>query len=362
MTLEGRTREELWIMYKNSIFKENGDLQEILLPNDIFKRINALELKGNHKAFGFMVYAFSKYSILMNQPHPMSLIQEQWGYSPNTRTLQPVVKKGGILDKTGLTETIIEGLDTRNRSFSKTESTKVQYKRPLYDVDISQGNFFRVLVEPMLACMINAKELGVLAFYIYSFICLYAQYKAIGSKDLYKMIPIATKFISDGLGISETTVKKYINKLEEYGLISRFKTPVTKIKDYSLDDANKILPLTKCPNCFPTIPEQATDSIPNSIPKPKHTRANQVIKQKQPVVYSHHSADISKQQEQSMRVIIEIKRLERLEELNVESLKRIIDKWAEKISPKMLDELNNRLEELKEKSIKDFEMKECASI
>lgn len=346
MSLLSNSKEELWVKYQKYRFSEVGDLQEILLPNDIFTRINALKVGRNHKALAFVVYAFSKFTKITNNPHPMLRIQELWGYSCKTRSLLSTVKKGGVLDKAGLTESTIQGLGSRERLFLNTEATKIEYKKPLYDVDTSKGKFFRVLVEPMLACMINAKELGVKGFYVYAFICLQAQYKAFGTNDLYRMTPIATKFISDGLGLSPTTVKNVLNQLDEFGLIRRIKTPITKIQGYTLEDANKILPLTVCPDCFPTIPEQATESITNSVPKPRHTKKSKQ-KEKQYVTNSHHPIVTSKEEEASMHVYMELQRLERRQELTVEALEKIITRSTGKVTPKMLEELNNRLEKLK---------------
>lgn len=340
MQLTIQSKEELWIAYQKYRFKENGDLQEILLPNDIFKKIEGLAVVGNHKAFGFMVYAFSKFTKITNQPHPMAMIQELWGYSSSTRSLQPIVKKGGVLDKAGLTETKIQGLASRDKAFSKTTSNKVQFKRPLYDVDKDKGKFFRVFVEPMLACMINKKDLGVKAFYVYAFICFHAQIKAFGTNDVYKRTPIATKFISEGLGISATTVKGVLNQLEEFGLISRIKTPVTKIQDYNLDDANKILPLPECPDCFPPIPEQATESMPMSIPKPMLTKTTQ--KTKQNVINRNTPAVSSKEGKEKMLFIMEVKRVERQQSLTIEALEKIIASFTGKISHQELNELKEQ--------------------
>lgn len=349
MTLTNQSKEELWIKYRRYKFKENSDLQEILLPNDIFIRFKELKNCGKHRAFGFALYTFSKFAIMTNHLHSMTMIQQLWGYSSSTRTLQPIVKKGGILDEAGLTETIIQGLDSRERLFLDTKSTKIYFKRPVYDVDTSKGKFFRVFVEPMLACMINAKELGVMAFYVYAFICFKAQTKAFGTNNLYTMTPIATKFISEGLGISVTTVKSILNKLEEFGLILRIKTPVTKIQDYNLDDANKILPLTECPKCFPPIPEQATVSKPMSIPKPKLTKPTQRTNIKQNVFNRHSPAirsEEDKEANQKMLLYMEVKRVKGQQSLTTESLDKIIARFVGKISTQDLNELKEEYKRL----------------
>lgn len=78
---------EFWGKYsylrKNS--KTNKSL-EILIPNDIFKKINDLrddngkEVSSSHKCFAFAVYAFCKATNAKGTYQKISDIKETWGY------------------------------------------------------------------------------------------------------------------------------------------------------------------------------------------------------------------------------------------------------------------------------------------
>jgi hypothetical protein len=281
MHLERKTREELWEMYHDFVNGKDGKTLEILIPNYFFEFINDLDISGPHKAFAFTTWVFSKFAMLVNRPHPIYKLKELWGYSKDAKSLDYITKKGGLLDQLFLTETVIEGLSEEQRVLLGETSNKIQYKKPLDDVDTSKGFFFRVFAEPMLACMINSQELGAIAFYIYSFICYRAQFQARYSKSLYEMTPLSTSYIAKGLGLSEGTVKRFKKSLIKYGLVMSYNSQIEIKTTYTMDDANKLLPKRECSGCFPEISKQkliSPASIPNVIHDSRHKGKQEKIK------------------------------------------------------------------------------------
>lgn len=319
MNISDKSKEELWEMYQQFVIGEDGEPLEILIPNDIFEFINYLDIPGKHKAFAFLTWSFSKFTMKIKRPHQISMVKELWGYNSRNKSLDYLIKKDGFLDEVFLTETVVEGLDSHIRSSLNEESNKIQYKKPLYDVNTEQGKgkFFRVFAEPMLACMINNKELGINAFYVYCFICRKAQLQAINDMTvLYKMTSLSPNFIAMGSGLAESTVKKVLDKLDEYGLINRYKTPITVKSLYTMKDANKLLPYPKCNNpekCFPTIEKHEELKIEASIPDVIHKQSKPTRKQKQsptePEIYPKPYKG-TKDEQMKLENFMEIKRLE----------------------------------------------------
>lgn len=251
---------EIWQKYSMLLFNEKGKSQDLFLPNDIFKRINSLDIPSTQKAFAFSLYAFVKNTTHKGYCHKISQIKELWGYSPNNKSLNDLVKKDGILDKLGLMRTVIKGIDTNLGYFIEESSTKIQYKEVVYDVDGNKGNFFRVKPEMMLGCISKNQELGPVGFYIYCFICMQCQFKGSGK---YEWEHIAVSYISRGLGLSERTVKRYLISLLKHGFIltkKSYKSKGSSNQIYSIYDANRYIPAIECKAIFEN-QEQDTNKI-----------------------------------------------------------------------------------------------------
>lgn len=245
---------EFWEKYtylrKNSKSKKS---LEILIPNDIFKKINDLrnindkELSGSHKCFAFAIYALCKVMNSKGTYKKISEIKELWGYSSANKSLNELIKRDGILDKSGITSTKTIGLDELGRDAIQEKSTKIQYKVIEYVIDTEKGKFFKMYSDIMLGCMLENKKLGATAFYIYAFICYKCQMKGIGiSKGNYAWEYLSSSYISVCLKLSEGTVKTNLKALLKYKMINTKKTYRSKSEEgYSIFDANQFLPCTE---------------------------------------------------------------------------------------------------------------------
>ena len=121
--------------------KDNKPL-EVFIPNGIFKKLNSLDIHGKQKAFALALYVFYKVTKSKGYRFKIKDVKEFWGYNPDNKSLNDLVKRDGILDKAGITKTITEGMDSLDRSLYEEKATKIQYKDIVYDVDITKGKFF----------------------------------------------------------------------------------------------------------------------------------------------------------------------------------------------------------------------------
>lgn len=232
--------EKFWSNYCNLIFTDAGESVEVFIPNDLFKIINQLEISGKQKAFAFSLYVLSKISITKGYWYTISEIKELFGYSKKNKSLDKLIKKNGILDEIGLTKTVIKGLDRIDGSNIGVKSTKIQYKEVVYGADI-KSNFFKVYIEVMFGCLLKNKELGIIGFYIYSFLCLQCQINHKKIDGNYHWCRVPYSYISTGTGISETEVKSVIEKLKFYEFVQTKRNSVGKKDRYSALDANSYL-------------------------------------------------------------------------------------------------------------------------
>lgn len=145
----------------------------LLLPNDLFKKNNDLDIPAEHKAFANSMYPLVKLTNWKRKHLTISKIKELWGYAPHNKTLNKLVKSGGILDSNGITRTVVQGIK------ETSGATKLQYKEITFDIDIKRG-FFRVDPEIMLFSMTESKKVGTIGFTIYMFLCKAAQVQGKG--------------------------------------------------------------------------------------------------------------------------------------------------------------------------------------
>lgn len=234
----GEFRNKYYFMTQN--YKSDRPL-DLLLPNDIFSRINSLSISGNHKAFAFALYCTVKATTSREAPHhlPISELKELWGYASTNKTLNPLIKKDGILDKAGLLVTKTVGISNEVASITGVSYSKITSKEVVHDVDFRNGNFFSIPAEVMLISMFNHNRLGTVGFYIYSFICLASQLRHNRWSEL------SANYISNGTGISESSIKAYLKELLSFKfiLIRSGKNIMDDYGDFLGNETNMFLPV-----------------------------------------------------------------------------------------------------------------------
>jgi hypothetical protein len=180
----------------------------LFLPNDLFKKLNGLQVSAQQKAFAFSMYCLIKLTNWKKRPMPITSIKKLWGYSPVNKSLNKLVKSRGVLDAQGITTTLTQGVKENKGN------TKFQYKEIVYDIDQERG-FFKVDPEIMLFSMFESEKVGPIGFTIYCFLCKATQVQGKG-KNIAKA---SYTYIANGTGLSEKTVRTYIKSLEKLGLI-----------------------------------------------------------------------------------------------------------------------------------------------
>lgn len=210
--------QEFWKENHHLLFTNEEKYHEIFVPKDIFHIINnTLTVNGSQKAFIFCAYCLVKFvdnfcGVWLTNPD----IKELWGYRRDNKDLDKILKRGGIMDKIGLTETKTEGIDSSEFKIFNVHSNKIQHKRIKYNETKSDIGFFRINALALMECMVNP-QLGAVAFTIYSFICNSHYIQGRGSMVAYAKL--STGYIKDGTGISKRTIEKYISALKQAGLL-----------------------------------------------------------------------------------------------------------------------------------------------
>lgn len=225
----------------------------IHLPNEIFKDLQKNIKSPKHLAFAYSyyyavnyLYRYSKYNIKRYTQQDLKAIL---GYNKDNKRIDYIVKKGGILDTMGYTQTVqdypIENwLDVDNKPTFLMYS---EYKKENYDElkqvglhndrhyfvkypvkafyrtkeaeqdGVMDGTFYEtsrthgIPVADFLLCM-SHEEIGTLGFYLYG----YLKHKIDWYKGYFKQ---SLELIAEATGLSKNTVIKYKNTLEKHGLI-----------------------------------------------------------------------------------------------------------------------------------------------
>lgn len=226
----------------------------------LHKLVESKKLKNNHISFAFSylylqnyMFRYAKYDQFVPQTGE---IKEMLGYSPTQQALDYIIKKGGLLDKEGMTSTIFDfpviqewednqPVITMLSSFNEMTSgygsqwrkergikTNQSCKFPVYafvgenekfngefSLNNQGGSFFELSnttkldVKTFLYCMSNS-DLESTGFYLYSYLkwkcdCIEGEIYGIGYERLARET-----------GLKVTTVKKYIKLLRQYNLVS----------------------------------------------------------------------------------------------------------------------------------------------
>ncbi|QSO52327.1 hypothetical protein JZ785_26995 [Alicyclobacillus curvatus] len=235
----------------------------IFVPNEIFTDFTAAFESTPHIAFAFSyyylilyLYYFTKYDAGRWNKFDVKTIKEILGYSRTDKKLDYIIKKNGILDEIGYTESNtdypieriwgdieelsvphIERTDNKEISFvtysglldetksrlHKEYGNPPRIKVPLkgFDRDCDEyegcGTFFsfehttRVSVEVFLKCMTD-ESLGPVGFYLYSWLKYKCEYYG---GDFVQTLPD----ISHATGMARSTLNKYLQALEGNNMI-----------------------------------------------------------------------------------------------------------------------------------------------
>lgn len=239
---------------KNILIPNDND--KVYIPNEIFDdffkqgKIKPL----SHAAFGYSYYCLVSYlfryckyggDVLFHQPTLKTIL----GYSPKHKGINKLIKKDGILDEIGYTETIRDiplrliwndrdiefemysDMDDDMKSImGLTKNFKIKYPvKAFYRTEesckegIRDGTFYEIHNTHEFDVNVFIElisHVGVIGFYLYQFFKhknnLYGEYK----KSVEELI-IETR-------ISNTTLNKYIKGLEEIGHLKVIRQPFIK--------------------------------------------------------------------------------------------------------------------------------------
>lgn len=222
----------------------------IQMPNEIFTDLKQNMDTGSHIAFAYTYYYYStylyrycKYIDDEGDKVTQNVIKEILGYSPANKKVNYIIKKGGILDTIGYTETTndypmayefeedtiiqfttvselkdqLESMNNRNFRIKKPLKAFYRSVRAMADDELT-GTFYGVenthrmeseQFERVLSMGINPCT----AFYILGYI----KHK----NDIYRTgYQRSSERLGEELGFSDKTIRKYTEKLEKARLIS----------------------------------------------------------------------------------------------------------------------------------------------
>lgn len=234
---------------------------EVGIPNFLFNELNELvvkkKLKSTHIGFAYSYIYFitymARYAKYEHFVPSTKEIKELLGYTPTNKTLDYIIKKDGVLDKAGITKTLDdfpviatwedERLDITFASelyydlmdFKKERNINAQTtcKIPSYGFYDNprlwgtgkpyNGTFFKTYFETGIDftlidfrifayCMANPQELGVNAFYLYS----YLKHK----NDVFGGYNATSQRLADETGLSQRTLEKYRDNMRSYNMMN----------------------------------------------------------------------------------------------------------------------------------------------
>lgn len=257
-------------MSKNIITKQ--ELQEVLkfdkeyenyllMPNEIIEKLvkckeledsTAIAVAYSYTYLITWLYRYAKYGVMTFEETAVKAMKKMLGLSPTNNTYDYIIKKGGVLDQLDITKTLsmtqapIQAWNSEEHDFEFPEFTlfaeleeeskaiilngqtmkKRTMKYPVMALDTREpiegfecnGTFngggkdyaHMIPMEAFIKCMSNP-ELGVTAFYVYSFIR--ARY---GKND---SVQISLNGITTHSGVKATSRDKYLKLLKQYGMI-----------------------------------------------------------------------------------------------------------------------------------------------
>lgn len=229
--------------------------EKIFIPNEIFKDLKENIIKPTvHVAFAYCyyylisyLYRYCKYLNDKNELLSQQDIKEILGYAQDYKVVDYLIKKGGVLDGIGYTESTgvypihwilndekelddfytSQDLKESNAARTTINNRNYKIKYPLkafhrYKVDfqsgVRNGTFFRVenthMIQPFVFMKaMEHKEIGCIGFYLYGY--LKRKSESFGNERYDVTWP---RLINE-TGLSSATLDRYIKRLEKKGFI-----------------------------------------------------------------------------------------------------------------------------------------------
>jgi hypothetical protein len=248
-------------------YREHDKYGKVFIPNNIFRMLSTDEelknknSKNTAEAYCYLylnawLYRNAKYGCMRDDMTEVGALKEIIGLSAKNKGFNYVIKKGGVLDRLGLTRTLNfkeapleyswenEVLEFFNQeeqdSFKHPQQVEDEklyrkstrnktFKYPIFaleneDGEYGEGTFFGninnthfVDFEIFVECMINHK-LGCTAFYIYSFLSHKCDVAA-------GRIEISVDTITKQTGINKTIRDIALHGLKAFRLLTCFPAP-----------------------------------------------------------------------------------------------------------------------------------------
>jgi hypothetical protein len=212
----------------------NIDKDDIMIPNDIFDRINRMKLQADiHKPLVFCFYvtllvsnSFRNKDDFLNDKAnnasemliSNSQLKELWSYSADNKKIDYIVKKNGEMDNVGLTENLKGG-----------------YRHIKYRASFQKGKFFKI-PQMLLFYFIDNEELDTVAFAIYCLIKMKIQTTQTEQTGL--KIPVG--YFKSMFDLANDTIINAYKKLERHNLIGiEYGNIIDGYGDFIQHDENK---------------------------------------------------------------------------------------------------------------------------
>ena len=223
------------------LLQYNDHQNKIYIHNEIFEDLKPLYEKGSsHVAFAYSyyylicwLYRYAKYGELHID---VKLIKEILGYNATNKKLDYLIKKGGLLDEIGLTETstdypllwtfenedleftMLSDFDDEIRKYyyqQKGKNYKVKIPVKALSRNGENGTFYDIGYthemgfDTFVTCM--ESELGCSGFYLFG----YLKYRC----DKFGEYTVPLDRLGEEVGMSKNTVDKYLTLLCNEGLV-----------------------------------------------------------------------------------------------------------------------------------------------
>lgn len=254
------------LLGKVNYYKDKDKHGKVFIPNKVFELlVSNEELKSKQSPDEAVAYTYlwfitwlwrnAKYGEMMDEDTTIGAIKEMIGFTSTNKTINYIIKDGGVLDKLGLTRTLNfkeapltyvieenmpffytqEDLDSMRDERDVEESKayrgnnrKKTVKQPVFALENEEGesggtfygdieNTHQVDFDIFVKCMTNP-NLGCTAFYLYAFL---------KSKSTMNdgCIEIGGDTISNRTGIKHTTREKAMDALKKHNLVSCIPAP-----------------------------------------------------------------------------------------------------------------------------------------
>lgn len=247
---EKSVNEKSYINFLNE-FGYNKYQNSFFIPNEIFEDLLSTKIKPVHIAFSYSyyyliswLYRYGKYGELSISS---STLKEKLGYNKNNKTLDYIIKEGGVLDELGYTKSTknfsvgVNGkysdnapkfllardlLQHERGSLYKRINRNFKAKYPIKHIHRDKEDFKEKMLtgvffdisnthqidfEVFSFCMSN-ESIGTIGFYIYCFLKNKSQIFQGAYQVSYEGLSVET-------GIPYSTLSKYLDALRGYGMV-----------------------------------------------------------------------------------------------------------------------------------------------